>query len=64
MAKQDDNWDEQEHLTQELIGSMETMDTDEFEAGYAQLDEYHQGVVGDATREFQDNAIGWNDDDD
>lgn len=50
----------------ELITNMETMDSDEFEEKFNQLDEDDQMVVRDAIRDFADNAIGdehWDSDD-
>jgi hypothetical protein len=57
--------DEQETLVGEMTMSMDSgYDEAQFEADYAKLDPHYQRQVDDATREFQDNAIGWNDDDD
>lgn len=45
-------------LVMELITSLETMDEDEFDEKFEQLDDYDQMVVQDAIRDFADNAIG------
>lgn len=52
-----DMWDEDE-IVVELIGNMETMDTDVFEKLYGRLDVDHQIEVDESIREFANNAVG------
>ena len=52
-----DLWDEDE-IVVELIGNMETMDTDVFEKLYERLDVDHQIEVDESIREFANNAVG------
>ena len=57
--------DEQNTLVGEMTISMDGgYDEDQFEADYAKLDSYHQRQVDDAARQFEANAVGWDDDDD
>ena len=56
----------QDQIVVELVTSMETMDSDEFEELYSQLDIDHQMDVDQSIREFANNAIGsehWDSDD-
>jgi len=55
--KQYNDW--QEQTVNELIGGLETMDEDEFERLYDQLDPKHQHEVEQASKDFMDGAVGW-----
>lgn len=53
-------------LKDELIEGIETMDTDEFEEKFSQLDDEDKWDVEESIRNFADNAIGdehWDSDD-
>jgi hypothetical protein len=63
MADLSDN--EQDTLVDEMTASMDGgFDEDKFEADYAKLDSHHQQQIDEATRQFEANAVGWDDDDD
>ncbi|MFC8921715.1 hypothetical protein [Cellulosimicrobium sp. NPDC057127] len=50
--------DEQDTIVGELIEGIETLDEDESDALYDQLDADHQMRVDAAVRRFADNAVG------
>lgn len=50
--------DEQDDIVGRLGVGVETMDEDEFDALYDQLDADHQAQVDVSVREFADNAVG------
>lgn len=49
---------EQDNLVVELCTGFESMEEDEFEEKYNQLDKYHQMEVDEASEDFADAAIG------
>lgn len=49
---------EQDQIVVNLVVGIETLDEEEFEGLYAQLDFDHRGEVDQSIREFADNAIG------
>jgi hypothetical protein len=51
-------WVEQEETVVALISGMETMDEEEFEDLYNQLDDEHKMEVYEAIQEFAANAVG------
>ncbi|NQW89638.1 hypothetical protein HQQ88_04930 [Curtobacterium sp. VKM Ac-2861] len=63
MAKLSKN--EQDTLVSDMTMSMDGgFDEDQFEADYAKLDAKHKAEVDEAARQFEANAVGWDDDDD
>lgn len=48
----------QDQLTDEITANLETMDSDEFESKYQELDVDHQIVVDEAIRRFANAAVG------
>lgn len=50
--------DEQDDIVNRIGAGVETMDSDEIEELYAQLDVNHKMQVDDSIREFADNAVG------
>ncbi|WIE82821.1 hypothetical protein [Curtobacterium sp. MCPF17_021] len=63
MAKLSKN--EQDTLVSDMTMSMDGgFDEDQFEADYAKLDAKHKEEVDEAARQFEANAVGWDDDDD
>lgn len=51
-------WVEQEEIVAALVNGMETMDKEEFDDLYNQLDTEHKLEVDQSIREFADNAVG------
>ncbi|MBR3579434.1 MAG: hypothetical protein IKN95_00375 [Lachnospiraceae bacterium] len=59
-------YDRQGYITRKLINEMETMDSDEWDKYYEELDWEHQMKVDDAVERFSNRAIGddhWDSDD-
>ena len=59
-------YDRQGYITRRLINEMETMDSDEWQEKYNELDWEHQMKVDDAVEGFANGAIGdehWDSDD-
>jgi hypothetical protein len=59
-------WVKQEEIVATLINNMETMDFEEFEKLFNQLDDKHKAEVDQSIRNFANNAIGdehWDSDD-
>ena len=60
------SYDRQGYITRRLINEIETMDPDEWEEKYNELDWEHQMKVDDARERFANRAIGddhWDSDD-
>ncbi|MDN3310633.1 hypothetical protein QWJ90_06795 [Microbacterium oryzae] len=57
---------QQDGIVVELLTEMGSLDEDEFDELYEQLDAEHQAEVDQGVREFADNAVGsehWDSDD-
>lgn len=55
---------EQDNMVVDLTVSMDgDYDEEAFEATYDKLDDKHKVQVDEAARQFEANAVGWDDDD-
>lgn len=50
--------DEQNEIVNQLAAGLGSMDEDEFDSLYEQLDSAHQSEVNSDIREYADNAVG------